>query len=605
MGNSVSKKAIKAPPVKPVLAQADLPQGTPNGNFGNIADELNIYGTQIVYLVSQSRKPKAPQKLHIFPPRSPYFHGRKDKRVEIEEAIKKCQEGENSYARSLVITGLEGMGKSEILKILAVEWRHQYGFVYWLDAQSEANLNAQFHDLYTILTSQSHGNDDRPPIKSVYYALAEKYEGNGIIIFDNAEYLTTEKGVFGIDKYLEPEFHCKKPIFVITCRDPTPFEKESITCLPALDPLTPEESYECLVQHLDLNPEHAKKLPKALQKEVEKLTDLVEGHPLGLSLIGNAIAKAKKVALEENKFKVRVKSVLGLTSNQKKSFDDIKSDVKRYIHALTNDQYLHKSYKEKLESILSWTMERLGEEGKVAEELLSIVAHLSPDNIYVNLVQSIFLGMDFVPGEKFFFKTKPDYEPFVRSQSALVVLETNNIIKFEAKEYTITKNHIVEYIMIKIHRGLHEIIRIKHATSEGPLLKITKFFECTSSVNSEFREHLSFILTNYVKGDIQLEISSVLMLSLQLGQENLFFEVRNKIQGGTSPDAKDENLIITLLGELFQGDSDEPSRQSTSHTDITNAVNKLSSHFRTKYWVIEMCIYLMRHISKKNSEVIL
>ncbi|CAG7826165.1 unnamed protein product [Allacma fusca] len=263
MGNSVSKKAIKAPPVERVLAQPDLPHGTSHLNAGNTANELNIYGTQLVYVGSSSSKPKVPRELYKFPPRSPYFHGSEEKLKEIQEAIKICQEGETSYERYLVIAGLGGM----------------------------------------------------------------------------------ENGVFGIEKYLEPELHCKKPIFVITCRDPTPFEQENITCLPALEPLTPEESYNCLIQHLDLIPEHAKKLPKTVQKAVEKLAELVEGHPFGLSLIGNAIAKAKQATLEEKKLKGRRKSVLGLPANQKKSFDDIKSDVKRCIDALTNDPSLTKSYK--------------------------------------------------------------------------------------------------------------------------------------------------------------------------------------------------------------------------------------------------------------------
>ncbi|CAG7826166.1 unnamed protein product [Allacma fusca] len=171
--------------------------------------------------------------------------------------------------------------------------------------------------------------------------------------------------------------------------------------------------------------------------------------------------------------------------------------------------------------------------------------------------------MDFVPGEKFFFKTDGDYEPIVRS--GLVVLDNYKIIKFEAKEYINTHNHLFEYIMVRMNRRLHEIIRIKPLTPKDPLLKITKFFECTSSVNFEFREHLSFILNNYVNGEIQLDISSILMLSLQLGKQNLFFEVRNKILADTLLDVKDEKIAITLLGELFLGDSDEPSQELSSH----------------------------------------
>jgi hypothetical protein len=124
------------------------------------------------------------------------------------------------------ISGLGGIGKSEIAKMYAHKHRQDYdGNVIWINAANHGTLTQSFHrlakDKLNILTKSTDGQekDINSTVQEVYKYFSKR---KSLFIFDNAEKLRTEKeGDEGIDTFLP---NClsvddNEPYIIITSRN--------------------------------------------------------------------------------------------------------------------------------------------------------------------------------------------------------------------------------------------------------------------------------------------------------------------------------------------------------------------------------------------------
>ena len=87
----------------------------------------------------------------------------------------------------VVLTGLPGMGKSELAKYFAFRERGSYDLIFWLQADTESNLMASYLDLAEVLKISLEHRSTLNAIREEVHAALEQREYPWLLVFDNAE----------------------------------------------------------------------------------------------------------------------------------------------------------------------------------------------------------------------------------------------------------------------------------------------------------------------------------------------------------------------------------------------------------------------------------
>jgi ankyrin repeat protein len=393
---------------------------------------MEVAGTKIVhYHFDKEQQATFPKEPIWFDVRDSVksFTGRNDELKHLHDALQ-SKGGQAVDKQITSISGLGGIGKSELARKYAYDYKKYYGDnVVWINAETQESLRESFlmlaKNLRIPTTEEREGKerdrDIKSNVKDVY-----KYFANvaSLFIFDNAE------NYKDISEFLPSSFSLfpdhKEPYVLITSRNQDwEVGEEGKIELIKLNEFTPQEAIDFIKKSLnienDLQNEHIENLARELQY-----------FPLALRQAVTYIKETNKKSERRGHKKFEISDYL----------KKYKKDAQELL------EFSHKSDRYAKTTFLTWkiTLEnimKIGNNGKEALEILEIMAYLSPDNIPIKgffskiPIKSFFSKLTF--GERIIGEE--------RSWSAVELLSDYSMINIEKG-------------VSNIHRLVQQVIRI-------------------------------------------------------------------------------------------------------------------------------------------------
>ncbi len=203
------------------------------------------------------------------------FTGRESKLQEIHNKLHESTGNPMAVSRIVVISGLGGVGKSELARKYAYEYRKDYdGNVIWINAETRKDLEESFkrlaRELSKRLPEDSKISAAEEGIESIIENVYRYFEDvKSLFIFDNAE------GYKNISKFLPSSLNYK-PYVLITSHD-TKWEIGQKVAMEVikLDVFKKPEALEFVEKFLDID-------SVSQDEEIEELTEELKYFPLAL-----------------------------------------------------------------------------------------------------------------------------------------------------------------------------------------------------------------------------------------------------------------------------------------------------------------------------------
>ena len=291
-------------------------------------------------------KPKFPGTLPgkwNVPPRNSNFTGRKGYLDDLDEALKSGK----SAALTQTITGLGGIGKTELAKEYAYRRAGEYSLVWWIASEEPIKLAADYAELAKRIGMPEADNPNQP---EVIRAVRRWLEGNTgwLLIFDNA------RNPAELDDYI-PRNDSRR--VVITSR----YSDWSETAA-SMDVkiFAPEESVDFLLKRTGLDDAAG----------AEKLAETLGHFPLALAQAGAFI----------HKMKISIAEYCGM-------YEKHKGEVLNRMKPSADYPYTVAT---------TWTMsfEAVERESPAGADMLKLLAFLAPDDIPLDIIRK---GAEFLP----------------------------------------------------------------------------------------------------------------------------------------------------------------------------------------------------------------
>jgi tetratricopeptide (TPR) repeat protein len=128
--------------------------------------------------VAESRDP---QRWYVPYQRNPFFSGREDVLQQIHQRLTTQEVGAD--AQSLVISGISGMGKTQVALEYSYRYRQDYTYIFWIKAASEHTLLADLIAVANSIGLQLETQNLQETAQAIRTWLAE--QENWLVIFDN------------------------------------------------------------------------------------------------------------------------------------------------------------------------------------------------------------------------------------------------------------------------------------------------------------------------------------------------------------------------------------------------------------------------------------
>nr|AZI94745.1 OdiLe1 [Liposcelis sp. PH-2016] len=346
------------------------------------------------------------------------FTGRKNELLDLHGKVHRNPEKPTEITRMTVISGLGGLGKTELARQYIQEHGEDFQNVVWINSESEATLLESFSRLVKKLNIETKdGNGKENNIKYIAEDVCRLLsKRKTLFIFDNAEKDNEFINILHTFRIsLTPP--SEKPYTLITSRDRE--WKKEIEIL-NLNVLTPEDA-ENLVK---------KKIYVEDESQIKALIEKLQYFPLAIK---------QAIAYIEDKEVNEAFSISNyLEEYEKKTRDLLDSDVFKEID---ND------YEKTTFTTWKITTDKIArheEHGKLALDILNDIAYLASDNIY----REMFLGT-------------ARYDE-TKLKSAVRLLVKYSIVNGEGMQ-----------TVLSIHRLVQEVIRLelKGESKEENVLK--------------------------------------------------------------------------------------------------------------------------------------
>ncbi|MDR3131797.1 MAG: ankyrin repeat domain-containing protein [Rickettsiales bacterium] len=304
------------------------------------------------------------------------FTGRRSELQKIYKELHKTIDEQAEVSQIVVIGGLGGIGKSELARKYAYEYRKDYdGNIIWINAETQGSLEESFKGLAEELNKRLL---ESPKIsiteKESKFIVEDVYryfeDVKGLFIFDNAE------GYRNISKFLPSSLN-HRPYVLITSRD-TKWEagqKGKIDVI-ELDVLDELEALEFFTKSLNID--------NTLQyRKVEKLSEELQYLPLAL--------KQAVVYIHNKNEESRLRGDKRFEiSNYLKEYQQNAGELLKKGVYENEDRYTKTV-------LTTWniTMTYISEEhGFEALNILEIMAYLDPDDVRVKEIFSKSIADD-------------------------------------------------------------------------------------------------------------------------------------------------------------------------------------------------------------------
>lgn len=164
------------------FAPEDQPQGSP--------EEATVPTPVKTFPLSQA--PASPDLWNVPHARNPFFTGREDLLHTLHEQLNRAHT--MALTQSYAISGLGGIGKTQIALEYAYQYRHSYRFVFWISAASRETLLSGLVSIAGLLQlPQKEEHDQHRVVQAVRRWLTSHQEW--LLILDNADDLSVVSDV--------------------------------------------------------------------------------------------------------------------------------------------------------------------------------------------------------------------------------------------------------------------------------------------------------------------------------------------------------------------------------------------------------------------------
>lgn len=304
------------------------------------------------------------------------FTGRGRVVTALHNALQKSAKKQEVISRAAAISGLGGIGKSELARKYAYKYgKDYYGNVIWINAENFEYMKNSFLRLaedkrVDISPKDKHGRDKTiEAIVEEIYAFFARRRRKSLFIFDNAEEYKD------IRRFLPSSLPlgCKKPYILITSRNKNwrIAESEGEIKTIQLGVFKEMEAVKFVKRALNIR-------DNLQDKEIKKLTQELQYFPLAL---GQAVAyiNEKNIALSyRGKEKIGVSDYLKKYEEEAEKLLDFESKYK-------SDHYTKTTF-------ITWkiTIDAIVQKecGLEALNVLEIMAYLAPDKICIEEIFS-------------------------------------------------------------------------------------------------------------------------------------------------------------------------------------------------------------------------
>lgn len=513
--------------------------------------------------ISCSKNDLEPILFDVMPPTLSYT-GRDDVLDKLHSSL--TGDGVSMISQMTVITGLGGVGKSELARKYISVYKENYNdTVIWIKAQTNEQLSEKFRELARdVLFKHVIDKDLRIKslsIKSIVNDIYKKLSSRKcLIVFDNAEKLRSQNSDdANFDEYLPQTAEFIGKIFVIiTSR----FQKcAQIDTIP-LNVFTSAESAEFIrkVLHIDNDVEN---------NCIIELSETLQHLPLALQQATIYIKEMRKIyenigrnfSIEEylSKYKVEKEQMLDY------NFFEQTMDV----------------YKETVFTTWRITMQALKMNelyGKLSTEILELISYISPDDIFASI--------------------------FTKSMSSDVELQNFAAALELLKQFSMI-NTGTKSDRFKVHRLVQDVTRINLKIDRRVQVTIDKMFNLLhdyfSSTNNGaisldelfdgdvISSHLQVFLQHIEESihNCQIQQKYIYKLLLWIGDKFCFFH-----------QFENNEKLLKLIDRILTMPLYYDAEDIWILSDLSNAFSQYSKN-PNKRKLLERCCKLMKHFERE------
>ncbi|WP_448129107.1 tetratricopeptide repeat protein [Wolbachia pipientis] len=299
------------------------------------------------------------------------FTGRTEELRELHKLIQKSQGVATVISQLVSISGLGGIGKTELAKKYIEEHSKDYdNNIIWIKADHETMVQSFLRLARDPLGIPTEDRDIESIVRDIYAFFAKR---KSLFVFDNAEEYRSEGQDAGISQFLPSHFLSSddnKPSVLITSRNQKWGDIKSLT----LGAFTEPESIDFIRKALGIK-------DGSQENEIKNLAETLQHFPLALQQ-AVAYIKERDIALKNVGLKFEISDYLKRYKEEAEKLLDFKFPKD------SDNSYTKTTF-------ITWriTIDKIKdnpEYGQQAKEILDIIAYIAPDNIPAKM----FLGVE-------------------------------------------------------------------------------------------------------------------------------------------------------------------------------------------------------------------
>ena len=265
--------------------------------------------------------------------------------------------------RTLVVWGLGGAGKSQLVLNYVREYRRDYTAVFWIEAGSKESIERDYVQIYRILSGrQMNTGDEMVKVEDAIAAVKRWFhgrEGRWLVVLDSADTIDDDQQTSYIDlDYFMPD--APGVHVVITSRSSTAKEMTTLDAVEVAE-MEPSEARELFRRYAKLTEEGLD-----MTREVDKIVRELGYLALAITLAGSYVSVTPRLSSDIGRY---------LPEYRQRRKELLQRRATRHIH----------QYGESVLSTWEASFEAIENHNPCAARLLSLLAFVNFEDIFLGL----------------------------------------------------------------------------------------------------------------------------------------------------------------------------------------------------------------------------